>query len=147
MHRHMHRDERPDERQDEHHGQCQEWHGAEHCDEYRNEVILAGRLPETPVERVLPSGDRMTTWRVIVRRPAGDGPDDRPKARVDSIPCVSFDPKLCGLVTSWDRADFVTVTGMIRRRFWRTPEGGASSRIEVEVHTARRLERVPATSG
>ncbi len=110
----------------------------------RNQVVLAGRLPEAPVEKLLPSGDRMTTWRVIVRRPADDRTDGRSKARVDSVPCVTFDPALRGLVEAWHREDFVEVGGMIRRRFWRTPEGGAGSRIEVDVRRARRLERAPS---
>jgi single-stranded DNA-binding protein len=121
--------------------------GQERLDDLRdrNQVVLAGRLPEAPVEKLLPSGDRMTTWRVIVRRPAGDRTDGRSKARVDSIPCVTFDAALRGLVAGWRRADFVEVGGMIRRRFWRTPEGGAGSRIEVDVRRARRLERAPSS--
>jgi single-stranded DNA-binding protein len=103
---------------------------------HRNEVVLAGRLPDAPDEKVLPSGDRVVTWRVIVQRPPGGAPG----TRVDSIPCVTFDPKLHELVGGWRREDFVEVTGVIRRRFWRTPQGGSGSRIEVEAHTVRKIE-------
>jgi single-stranded DNA-binding protein len=34
-----------------------------------NEVVLRGRLSADPDERVLPSGDRIVTWRLIVQRP------------------------------------------------------------------------------
>jgi single-stranded DNA-binding protein len=103
---------------------------------HRNEVVLAGCLAEAPDERVLPSGDRMVTWRVTVRRPL----DGRSGTRVDSIPCVTFDPELRGLVEGWRRQDFVEVRGVVRRRFWRTREGGSGSRVEVEARTARKLD-------
>ena len=60
--------------------------------------------------RVLPSGDEIATWRLIVGR---TGPPTGPKV------------------------DVIEVTGSLRRRFWRG-SGGVQSRCEVEVATAGR---------
>ncbi|MBB2915168.1 single-stranded DNA-binding protein [Streptosporangium becharense] len=101
----------------------------------RNEVILVGRLPETANIRSLQSGNTLGTWRLIVRRRhRGRG------ARVDTIPCVSFDPEVTGIVADWLPDDIVEVAGALRRRWWGS-EGAKSSGYEVEVCSARRLER------
>ena len=42
-------------------------------DEAVNEVRLVGRVSQTPEERVLPSGDVLWTFRVVV--PQGDRPE------------------------------------------------------------------------
>lgn len=101
----------------------------------RNEVILVGRLPEAAHVRSLPSGSRLGTWRLIVRRRhSGRG------ARVDTISCASFEPEVIEAVAGWLPDDIVEVTGSLRRRWWGS-EGAKSSGYEVEVHSARRLER------
>ncbi|MFF3439442.1 single-stranded DNA-binding protein [Streptosporangium sp. NPDC002721] len=101
----------------------------------RNEVILVGRLPEVAQIRSLPSGSRLGTWRLIVRRQHhGRG------ARVDTIPCASFELEVIEAVAGWLPDDVVEVTGSLRRRWWGS-EGAKSSGYEVEVRSARRLER------
>ena len=35
---------------------------------HRNEVLLVGRLSAEPEVRELPSGDEITTWRLVVHR-------------------------------------------------------------------------------
>jgi single-strand DNA-binding protein len=101
-----------------------------------NAVRLVGRLSAPPVELVLPSGDRMSTFRVVVGRPAGH----RSQQRVDALECVSFVARVRRSALSWLPGDVVEVEGAIRRRFYRTP-GGAASRVEVEVSSARRVRR------
>ncbi|MER5644270.1 hypothetical protein [Streptosporangium sp. NPDC002524] len=101
----------------------------------RNEVILVGRLPEAAHIRLLPSGSRLGTWRLIVRRQhRGRG------ARVDTIPCASFELEVIEAVAGWLPDDIVEVTGSLRRRWWGS-EGSKSSGYEVEVCSVRRLER------
>ena len=104
------------------------------ADQSLNEVALVGRVAAEPVERTLPSGDVILTWRVIVDRP----PPRRPVPEgvrlplVDALDCVTF-----------AAGDVVRLDGSLRRRFWRA---GAitSSRYEVEVSAAKRLNRVAA---
>ncbi|MGS2644889.1 single-stranded DNA-binding protein [Streptosporangium sp. G12] len=101
----------------------------------RNEVILVGRLPEAAHIRSLQSGSRLCTWRLIVRRQhRGSG------ARVDTIPCASFELEVIEAVAGWLPDDIVEVTGSLRRRWWGS-EGAKSSGYEVEVRSVRRLER------
>ena len=40
----------------------------------RNEVLLLGRLSVAPEPRELPSGDEITTFRLVVDRPPGHHP-------------------------------------------------------------------------
>ncbi|MFF5205339.1 single-stranded DNA-binding protein [Streptosporangium sp. NPDC000396] len=101
----------------------------------RNEVTLVGRLPEAVKVRSLQSGSTLGAWRLIVRRQhRGRG------TRVDTIPCVSFEPDVVAAATDWLPNDVVEVMGALRRRWWGS-EGAKSSGYEVEVRSARRLER------
>ncbi|MFC7643066.1 hypothetical protein ACFQX6_20940 [Streptosporangium lutulentum] len=69
----------------------------------RNEVVLVGRLPEAVHIRSLQSGSTLGTWRLIVRRQhRGRG------GRVDTIPCMSFEPEVTwprptGCRTTWSK--------------------------------------------
>ncbi|MGV9771836.1 single-stranded DNA-binding protein [Streptosporangium sp. NPDC003464] len=101
----------------------------------RNEVTLVGRLPEVVRVRSLQSGSTLSAWRLIVRRhQRGRG------TRVDTIPCVSFEPEVTVAVADWLPDDMVEVVGSLRRRWWGS-EGAKSSGYEVEVRSVRRLER------
>jgi single-strand DNA-binding protein len=100
------------------------------------DVVLVGRLGSRVDTRVLPSGDEITTFTIVVDRPKG-----RPASstvRVDAIACqavwASVRRRLAGLTPGeWVRAD-----GRLRRRFWRTG-AGLGSAMEVEVHALRRV--------
>ncbi|MEV7008906.1 hypothetical protein [Streptosporangium sp. NPDC051022] len=106
----------------------------------RNEVILVGRLPEAVRVRSLQSGSTLGTWRMIVRRQQrGRG------TRVDTIPCASFEPEVTVAVAEWLPDDMVEVVGALRRRWWGA-DGAKSSGYEVEVRSARRLERPAAVA-
>jgi single-strand DNA-binding protein len=100
-----------------------------------NEVRLLGRLSQPPEERVLPSGDPLWTFRVVVPRPAGAG-----RATVDSVECAAWTARVRRSVATWEAGDLVEVEGALRRRFFRTA-AGAASRVEVEVSRVRRVRR------
>ncbi len=103
----------------------------------RNEVRLVGRLAAVALERELPSGDRLMTWRLVVRRP----PSSRSGApTVDTIECAAYRGDVRRAAARWAADDLLEVDGALRRRFWRTG-GGAASRTEVEVSAARRVGR------
>jgi single-strand DNA-binding protein len=104
----------------------------------RNEVSLLGRLSAPPEERVLPSGDALVSWRLVVRRP----PSTRAGApSVDTIDCASFRADVRRAAAKWTADDVLEVSGALRRRFWRGGSG-AASRTEVEVTRVRRVRAV-----
>ena len=109
--------------------------------ESRNEVVLVGRVAAAAEERVLPSGDVLSSWRVVVDRPP------RRAARagvrtstVDTLECVAWTAGLRRTAAGLLPGDVVSVEGALRRRFWRTGTGPVS-RCEVEVAKVRRLAR------
>jgi single-strand DNA-binding protein len=104
---------------------------AEPSPEPLNEIVLVGRLSIDPVCRTLPSGDEVLTFRVVVERATG---------RSDALDCAAWSKGTQRTVRGWRSGDVVQVSGALRRRFWRTG-GGAASRCEVEVVSARRLAR------
>ena len=107
-----------------------------------NEVRLVGRVSQPPEERVLPSGDSVWTFRLVVRRPAPA--HERSRTSVDALECAAWSARPRRTVSGWGPGDVVEVTGALRRRFFRSG-GGPASRTEVEVAGARLIRR--ATSG
>jgi single-strand DNA-binding protein len=107
----------------------------------RNEVLLVGRLAAVAEERDLPSGDTLSSFRVVVDRPptrrvpAGARP-----VTVDALECVVWTSALRRAAAGWSPGDVLELQGSLRRRFWRAPTG-ASSRYEVEVVRAKRVAR------
>jgi single-strand DNA-binding protein len=101
-----------------------------------NEVRLAGRLSADPEERVLPSGDSLWTFRLVVGRPAGRVS----RQKVDTLDCAVWGGRVRGQVPGWSADDVVEVSGALRRRFFST-RAGRASRVEVEVATGRMLRR------
>ena len=112
--------------------------------ETRNEVVLVGRLAAPAEERVLPSGDVIATWRLVVDRPrdARPLPQGSRASTVDTLNCVAWTAGPRRKAQTLAAGDVVRVSGALRRRFWRTG-GGAVSRCEVEVATVKRLARAP----
>ncbi len=100
-----------------------------------NEVRLRGRVSADPAERVLPSGDRVVSVRLVVPRPPNKG---RPGACVDTFDCFSWSVRPAGALLRLSAADRVELTGSLRRRF-RRGDAGAVSRVEIEVRTVKRL--------
>ena len=106
-----------------------------------NIVVLVGRLSGAPSMRVLPSGDELTAWRLVIDRdPAAVTRSSSPRApSVDTIDCVAFKRGVQRLAARWASGDVIEARGALRRRFWRGAAGAAASRYEVEVSEARRL--------
>ncbi|GAA3160701.1 hypothetical protein GCM10010466_59540 [Planomonospora alba] len=105
----------------------------------RNEVALVGRLPEPVQIKSSRSGTGFAVWRLIVRRQQrGRG------ARVDTIPCVSFEPGVVESALAWLPDDMIEVVGSLRRRWWGGKEA-KSSGYEVEVRSAESLGQQAAT--
>jgi single-strand DNA-binding protein len=110
---------------------------ASEAQEAVNEVRIAGRISAGPDERVLPSGDVLWTFRVVVPRTAS-----RPGARpgVDALECAVWGGRVRRSVASWRPGDVVEVSGALRRRFFRVA-GGAASRFEIDVAAGRLIRR------
>jgi single-strand DNA-binding protein len=101
-----------------------------------NAVQLRGRVSSAPVERELPSGAVITTFRMSMpraRTPMTVGSTQS----VDWVDCSVWSARARRCVAGWLVGDRVVVSGALRRRFFRVGEG-SSSRLEVEVLGARR---------
>ena len=101
-----------------------------------NEVRLVGRLSRDPEERVLPSGDAMWTFRLVIARPA----NARTRQSVDTLDCAVWGGRVRSQVATWSADDVVEVAGAVRRRFFSTA-GGPASRVEIEVSSGRIIRR------
>ena len=111
----------------------------------RNEVLLVGRMATEARAVELPSGDQLTSFRLVVdrstsKRPAREGVK---VPTVDSLDCVAWTAGLQRTARSWQPGDMVEVQGAVHRRFFRTA-GGVQSRWEVEVARAKRVSRAAA---
>jgi single-strand DNA-binding protein len=101
-----------------------------------NAVELRGRVSSAPVERALPSGALISTFRLSVPR-ARTAMTAGSSQTSDWVDCTAWSARVRRTVASWQEGDRVELTGALRRRFYRAGDG-ASTRLEVEVLTARR---------
>ncbi len=108
--------------------------------EHRNEVALAGRLKAPPKTKVLPSGDEIATWRLIISRPK----PRTSRQSTDWVDCVAFGARVRRAALTWQVDDVIEVNGALRRRFWRGANG-LTSGCEVDVVRAARLTLPAAT--
>jgi single-strand DNA-binding protein len=108
--------------------------------DHRNEVLLVGRMTSPAEERVLPSGDVLVTWRIVVDRPPQPRTSERRTPTVDTLDCVAWRGDVRRSAASWSVGDTVELSGSLRRRFWRATTGPVS-RTEVEVVRGRRLAK------
>jgi single-strand DNA-binding protein len=100
-----------------------------------NHVVLQGRVGEGLNERVLPSGDRVVSFKVIVDR----SPSDTGGKASDMIDCVALSTGLRRKALRLAPGIRVDLEGALRRRFFRA--GGALvSRYEVEIHSLTRVQ-------
>ena len=106
-----------------------------------NAVRLSGRVSAAPEARMLPSGDEVVSFRLIV--PRSPAARRRSKQRVDTIECSAWTVRLRRSVRRLEAGDAVTVTGELRRRFTRGA-GGPMSWVNVDLDTC---ERTAATQG
>ena len=108
-----------------------------------NQVLLVGRLGAVAIERELPSGDRVVTFRLVVgpRPPVRRRSGAKTTTMVDTIDCAVWSTRLRRSVVSFNKGDVLEVAGSLRRRFWQSG-GSPTSRYEVEVIHVRRTGRV-----
>lgn len=104
-----------------------------------NEVVLRGRVSGDPVERTLPTGSTLVSFRVVLPRQrttmtAGS------KAVSDWIECSAWGARVRQQAARWRAGDQVEVRGSLRRRFFRAA-GQSRSSVEVEVLAGRLLRR------
>lgn len=106
---------------------------------HRNEVVLRGRVTSEPERRELPSGSSVLTVRVSAHRSAS--PMTRgSRQTADWVDCAAWGKAAQRSVATWQVGDEVEIDGALRRRFYRG-DGGAVTRLEVEVLRARRVSR------
>jgi single-strand DNA-binding protein len=96
-----------------------------------NVVILAGRLAEIPEVKDMPSGDKVTRFRLSV-------PD--PGKRVLPLPVSAWDRMARKGCERLQEGDEVLVRGHLVRRFFRDGGGGRSV-TEVVATEVKKLER------
>lgn len=119
--------------------------------EHRNEVLVIGRLSAEPVARNLPSGAVVTSWRLVVERPAGHpggkggDPAGSDRRTVDALECATFREDVARAVESARSGDVLEVRGALRRRFWRS-SSGVASRYEIEATNAQCVRAAEPTT-
>ena len=102
-----------------------------------NHVTLAGRVSASPEAHILPSGDEVISFRLIVQRsPAARR---RSKQPVDTIDCAAWTTAMRRAVRRLEPGTHVVVTGELRRRFSRG-SAGPISRVTVELDSCQRAE-------
>jgi single-strand DNA-binding protein len=118
---------------------------APHVHEQRaNAVRLSGRVSAAPEARMLPSGDEVVSFRLIVSRsPAALRWS---KQLVDTIECSAWTARLRRSVRRLEAGDIVTVTGELRRRFSRGARGPMSW-VNVDIETCERTAAPPSADG
>jgi len=95
-----------------------------------NDILVRGRLTGLAQEKELPSGDKVSEFRIVVTRPDRDG--------VDTLDIAAWSSVLRRKSLSLKRDEWIEVQGSIRRRFWKGPHGLAS-RWQIEAHQITRL--------
>jgi single-strand DNA-binding protein len=106
-----------------------------------NAVRLSGRVSAAPEARMLPSGDEVVSFRLVVPRSAAA--KRRSKQSVDTIECSAWTARLRRAVRRLEAGDAVTVTGELRRRFTRGASGPMSW-VNVDLETCERTAGTPA---
>ena len=95
-----------------------------------NNVRLRGRVAAPAEERILPSGDAVASFRVIV--PRAGAALRRSKQKVDTIECSAWTTRLRRAAAKLQTGDEVAISGQLRRTFRRTGVSTASF-VSVDV--------------
>ena len=109
----------------------------------RNDVHLMGRLGAGVREVMMPSGDPVVSFHLVVdRTPRGRGARERRprEPTVDTLACAAWSSRARHTVTAATAGDVLEVSGSLRRRFRRSPGGSPVSFYEVEVSSVRRAK-------
>lgn len=106
-----------------------------------NEVRLVGRLGVGLRELVLPSGDPVVSFHLVVSRTqrGGRAHERRPREpTVDTLACAAWTSRCRRTVLAAAPGDVLEIEGALRRRFRRAAGGSPMSFYEVEVSRVRR---------
>ena len=95
-----------------------------------NDVVVRGRVSSLAQEKTLPSGDKVSEFRVVITRKDRDG--------VDTLDIAAWSGKIRRTAMALNIDDWVEVSGEIRRRFWQSP-AGLASRWQIEAEDITRL--------
>ncbi len=95
-----------------------------------NDLMLRGRVAAQAVERVLPSGDKVVEFRLIITRAQGHG--------VDTLDIAAWSAKARRSALALKSDQWVEISGAIHRRFWQGASGLAS-RWQVEAIEISRI--------
>jgi single-strand DNA-binding protein len=95
-----------------------------------NDVMLRGRVSDFAVEKILPSGDKVVEFRLIVSRIELSG--------VDTLDIAAWSAKSRRSALTLKPDEWIEVSGAIHRRFWKAPTGLAS-RWQVEAAEISRI--------
>jgi single-strand DNA-binding protein len=110
-----------------------------HSTDVVNLVRLRGRVSADPQARMLPSGDEVVSFRLIVPRSATAR--RRSKQRVDTIECSAWNARLRKKTRALAAGDEVSVSGELRRRFTRG-SAGPMSWVSVDLESCERWSQV-----
>jgi single-strand DNA-binding protein len=95
-----------------------------------NDVMLRGRVSDVAIEKILPSGDKVVEFRLIVSRIELSG--------VDTLDIAAWSAKSRRSALSLKPDEWIEISGSIHRRFWKAPTGLAS-RWQVEAAEISRI--------
>ncbi|MBC7463464.1 MAG: single-stranded DNA-binding protein [Actinobacteria bacterium] len=95
-----------------------------------NLVNLRGRVSGSPLERELPSGDKVIEFRLIVTRESRVG--------VDTLDIGAWSAKARRKSATLKEGEWIEISGAIHRRFWQAPQGVAS-RWQIEASEITRI--------
>ncbi|MGN6606595.1 MAG: single-stranded DNA-binding protein [Jatrophihabitans sp.] len=110
-----------------------------------NTIFLRGRLADLPVEKELPTGDVISSFRLTVARPKESRTGTTAGGvKVDSIDCAADRARVRKALARAAAGDVIEVEGWLQRRFWRGP-AGLGSRYEVRVEQLRIVRRPVVT--
>lgn len=108
-----------------------------------NEVFLRGRVSDAATERILPSGDEIVAFRLIVDR--SRAARKRSRQSVDTFDCTVWKSRLRAKALRLAAGARIEVSGELRRQFARGPRG-LTSRVFVDVGSLTVLPSASVTS-
>lgn len=103
-----------------------------------NEVHLQGCVSSLPTAKILPSGDEVVEFRIVIDRMQRCGGQKSLRREVDSLEIAAWNPRERRAALKLQPGDWIRIEGSVHRRFWSSPKGIAS-RWQIEVSVLRRL--------
>ena len=108
-------------------------------DEGSNHVEVRGRLSTDPVDRELPSGTPIVSFRLVIPRTTTVMTRGSSQ-RSDWVDCTAWSAAARRRASGWKVGDTVEVVGALRRRHYRAGEV-SGSRVEIEMLGGRLVAR------